>query len=363
MPVVLNKKPEPKEASFCLCLIVRDEAHCIERLLDSCLPLLNQVGRDCVRVVDTGSVDDTSRRICIWANLHWVDAMVLHEEWADFSTNRNQALEFAYRSYSSHILLLDADEILHITVEQAKILREKLYECDTLMMCFPMVYGNNICTRTNLVKNIPGKFKYRYPIHEELMCTDENEMSLTMIGDPAKPTANPYVTTPQDGARSKDPEKVDKDILTLRNAYRIDNNPRHLFFIGQMLRIQAHMSENTFQWGKVREAYTQFLKAMGTNNQPYCYVAALWCARIMDMEGILPFYKMVITYLKVYEMDRTRPEALGSLMMLCLENNRKSMAIDNAKKILELPVSRNYAFYENKWTSKASEILFSEGVS
>jgi glycosyltransferase involved in cell wall biosynthesis len=355
MALVINSFP--LEATFCLTMIVKDESHCIRRLLDSCLPLLNYTGRDFIRVVDTGSTDDTPGIICAWANEHSVDAIVFHEPWIDFATNRNNALLYAQSTKASHLLLLDADEILHITEEQAHLLRKKLYNNETMFLCFPMVYGNNICTRVNLVKNVKDKYIYKYPIHEELVYTDSSSTNITLIGNPENDLSNPYVTTPQDGKRSQNPNKAGDDIKALSHAYSEDGNPRHLFFIAQMLRVEACTCTVDIVWEKVMQAYANYLKDMEGNYQPYCYVAALWVARIADMLGDRSFEDQIKMYLDVYQLDPSRPEALGNAACYSMEHDRKGMAKDFARRITELPQTKNYAFYETKWTDTAKKML------
>jgi glycosyltransferase involved in cell wall biosynthesis len=82
-----------------LCMIVRDEALCIERGLAAARPHVDQI-----IVVDTGSSDNT-RELAepftdILKHFTWID---------DFSAARNYSLQFASQQWT---LVLDADEIL-----------------------------------------------------------------------------------------------------------------------------------------------------------------------------------------------------------------------------------------------------------
>lgn len=354
MALILNTNTA---ASFCLTLIVKNESHCITRLLDSCLPLLGRRQIDCVRVVDTGSTDDTIHKICEWGTDHQVDCQVVSRPWVDFATSRNEALAFAFESPSSHLLLLDADEILHITPNQTATLREKLSESKENLFSIPMLYGNNVCVRVNLVRNLPGRLEYLFPIHEEICLDGQLNLPATLIGDPNALSHGPYVSTPQDGARSLDPDKELKDIELLIKAWKETMNPRFVFFHAQLLRAEAHKTSAPEDWTAAREAYQNYLDLMVDRpRESYLYLAALWVARILEMEGG-QFYKQVLTYLKVYEMDRTRPEALGSLMEMCVFVGRISMAKEFAAKIINLPQTANYCALETKWVRRAQEIL------
>lgn len=338
-------------ATFCLNMIVRDEAHVIERCLDSVRPLV-----DYVRIVDTGSTDDTVHLIRAWCLREGVDCRVTSTEWVDFATNRNEALALAGECGASHLILIDADEVLHINHQEVLAMRRMLAETEQAMFTIPMVYGNNICTRTNITRNLPERLSYRFPIHEELVLDGEGDYHLTLIGNPASYTDGPHVTTPQDGARSQAPGRLERDLLALTKAYNEDNNPRHLFYAGQVLRIGAHTSSDPNLWGMVRQAYTQYLRAMAGNYQPHCYVAALWVARIMEMEGCDPD-RVIETYLRVHDFDPGRPEAMGCLACLCLDQGYKDKALEFARRVDSCRGSTNYAFLETKWYRKAEEII------
>ena len=82
-----------------LCMIVRDEAHCIERCLAAARPHVDEIV-----VVDTGSIDNTIELAKPFSDIlehfTWID---------DFSAARNHSLQFASQPWT---LVLDADEIL-----------------------------------------------------------------------------------------------------------------------------------------------------------------------------------------------------------------------------------------------------------
>lgn len=82
-----------------LCMIVRDEAHCIEDCLAGARPHVDEIV-----VVDTGSLDNT-----IALAEPFTDALK-HFTWIDdFAAARNYSLQFATQTWT---LVLDADEIL-----------------------------------------------------------------------------------------------------------------------------------------------------------------------------------------------------------------------------------------------------------
>ena len=91
-----SSAPKPS-ASLAAALIVRDEARCIVRCLESVRPWVDRMV-----VVDTGSTDDTA------ALAARCGAEVHHLEWPDdFSAARNHALDLADSDWN---LIIDADE-------------------------------------------------------------------------------------------------------------------------------------------------------------------------------------------------------------------------------------------------------------
>ncbi len=88
-------------ALITLCLIVKNEAHCLARCLQQALPLAD----DCV-VVDTGSTDDTA------AIARDAGARVVPFTWVnDFSAARNESLRHATGDWC---LVIDADEMFSV---------------------------------------------------------------------------------------------------------------------------------------------------------------------------------------------------------------------------------------------------------
>jgi tetratricopeptide (TPR) repeat protein len=97
-----------EQTRISLCMIVRDEEHCIAQAIQSVAPIVSEV-----IVVDTGSRDRTRE---IARELH---AQVMITEWCDdFATPRNLGIAQATGDW---ILVLDADEA--IDVSQHELLR------------------------------------------------------------------------------------------------------------------------------------------------------------------------------------------------------------------------------------------------
>lgn len=92
---------------ICLNMIVKDEAHCIERCINSVLPYI-----DAAVIVDTGSTDGTQELIdeLLWDKEHHVYS----QDWVNFGVNRTQAFWKAVDYWRwiapGYAFIMDADE-------------------------------------------------------------------------------------------------------------------------------------------------------------------------------------------------------------------------------------------------------------
>ncbi|WP_202950922.1 glycosyltransferase [Prochlorothrix hollandica] len=109
--------PTPPRLS--LCMIVKDEAACLGRCLESVRDLVDEA-----IVVDTGSTDNTPAIAAAWG------AQVYHQPWpGDFSSARNHALGYVGGDW---VLVLDADETFEAS--QIKPLRSHLDQDQALVI-------------------------------------------------------------------------------------------------------------------------------------------------------------------------------------------------------------------------------------
>jgi glycosyltransferase involved in cell wall biosynthesis len=93
-----------RSLGICLNMIVKDEAHVIERCLVSVRAFI-----DTWVIVDTGSTDGTQQRIR--ALLQAVPGSLCERPWRGFAENRNEAMELA-RYVAEYSMVMDADEEL-----------------------------------------------------------------------------------------------------------------------------------------------------------------------------------------------------------------------------------------------------------
>ncbi len=93
--------------TICLNMIVKNEKHVIRRCLEAVKGVV-----DYWVIVDTGSTDGTQEiiREC----MKGLRGQLYERPWRDFAFNRNEALDLA-AGKGDYLLLVDADEVMHIT--------------------------------------------------------------------------------------------------------------------------------------------------------------------------------------------------------------------------------------------------------
>lgn len=214
-------------STLCLVMIVKNEAHCIERCLASVLPIITHW---CI--VDTGSTDGTQDKIR--AFLKDVPGELYERPWKNFAHNRTESIQLSKSLGADYGLIIDADDTLQIPADYT------LPALEANSYRLKIEYGITAYYRPHLFKmDLP--FTYESVIHEYLACGDIN-----LQGDPILENVI-YKCFPE-GSRSTDPRKFLKDAETLREAIRTDpkHAARYTFYLAQSLR-DAGKTEKALQ--------------------------------------------------------------------------------------------------------------------
>ena len=208
-----------------LCMIVRNEAHVIERCLASVAPLC-----DYMLLVDTGSSDGTQAIVRRFFDASGIPGDVIEEPWRDFAYNRSFALaRLREHSDIDYGLMIDADEVLvyepGFDVDAFKTgLTSHIYDVRTkysgIEYLRPQLFSNRL------------DFSYRGVLHEFLEAPP-GELSRSVVQE--------FHNWPvQDGARGSDPEKFRKDAVLLAAAVEEEADPwlasRNQFYLAQSYR-------------------------------------------------------------------------------------------------------------------------------
>ncbi|WP_243059098.1 glycosyltransferase [Nocardioides sp. SR21] len=197
-------------------MIVKDEAHVIERCLRSVLPLI-----DWWVISDTGSTDGTQdvvRRV-----LADVPGTLIERPWVSFGHNRQEALDAAreleHAQPDDYTIWIDADdELVDVPAELPDLTDDGYY--------LEVEYGGVRFRRLTIVR-LDRPWRWEGPVHEYL---DFPEAKNGML--PA-----PRVKQYHEGARARDPETYRKDAALLEaHLEKHPDDPRTQYYLGQSWR-------------------------------------------------------------------------------------------------------------------------------
>jgi glycosyltransferase involved in cell wall biosynthesis len=279
-----------REHSIVLTMIVRNEAHVLERCLRSVRPLI-----DAYCIVDTGSSDGTQTL----ANELLADlpGRVHEVPWVDFGHNRTEALAFA-RAWGDYSLMIDADVECVITARDLLTFKQSLdsdvYEVE--------LQDGDIVYRRPLLTSTYTEFRYRGVLHEYLEMPEWVSHGGIAVGF--------HYRSHFDGARSKDPAKFDKDAQILASEFAAEHDQllsaRYCFYLAQSYR-DAGQPERALL------AYAQRTQLGGWYEERF--YAWLMCGRLRETLG--HDYSVIIdNYLHAWDTYPMRAESLYSAARL-----------------------------------------------
>jgi tetratricopeptide (TPR) repeat protein len=199
--------------TVCLDMIVKNEAHVVERCLDSVRPFV-----DYWVIVDTGSTDGTQD--VIRQNLCAIPGELHERPWRDFGTNRSEAIALA-RGKADYILVMDADHLFAAPPEFA--FRDLVADGYFIAHRYAGVeYGQAVLLADRIA------WHYEGVLHEYVTADVPHHFV---------PLAGPWVEVRHEGARSRDPQTYTKDAAILEAALsREPGNTRYAFYLAQSLK-------------------------------------------------------------------------------------------------------------------------------
>lgn len=348
----LNKEPKP---NIVLVMIAKNEKesneeHCITRCLHSCKELLAGV---VVVTTSYGSVEkgNVDGLVNEWAVSTGIKTLVGLTGWNDdFAAARNTALGLAYKAFpeADFFMLIDADEVFH---GQPQFVFGQLNHLSQELTCMVnhVITPGEIVPRVTFIRNIPG-WAYRFAHHETIQLNGETPHAAFM-GSMSSPGTGACVTTPSDGARSKDPNKLQHDTVRLMQAYDRDPHPRYLFYLAlHWLKMGEHAKAvNLFQ--RYLNDVKRDHSVAGT-----VYFAWLTLGRIYQLKTYEPDYSeedrfdaSLNAFCKAYETSPSRAEALGEIALLHARNGTWPWVKVFALACVQAPSPLTTEFLETKW--------------
>ncbi len=288
-------------------MIVKDEAHVIERCLTSVRPLI-----DTWTIVDTGSSDGTQDLI---RKLMQGIPGELHEaKWVDFAHNRSQSVEFA-RERADYSLIIDADEVFE--APEGFTWPELTADVYALThQVFETTYW--------LERLIANRLRWRYVgvLHEYLECDRATERQRIH---------GPRVVGHYDGGRSQGVTVVEKnlrDVRTLEEALVHEpNNARYQYYLARSYR-------GADQWDLAIQAFKRRITMGGFDEEIFDSLHAIAQIHVqIDSDPQI----VISSFLEAYEERPTRAEPLCWLAKYLREHKRFELARLFAARAAEIP--------------------------
>jgi glycosyltransferase involved in cell wall biosynthesis len=317
-------KDEPM-STVGLCMIVKDEAHVIERCLTAVRPLI-----DAWTIVDTGSTDGTQD--LIRSLLDGIPGELAERPWKDFAHNRSESLTLA-RSKADYSLVIDADEVIEVPAG---------YRWPELTADVYSITHMHTTTAYWLPRLVANRLPWRYQgvLHEYIEApgaTDRQQLEgIKVVGH-------------FDGGRSQGLTQVEKyarDAVTLEQALVDEpNNARYRYYLARSYR-------DSEQWDKAIDSFRQRTTMGGFEEEIYDSLIAI--AFIQEATKADPDV-VIASFLAAYENRPTRAEPLCSLARYLREQDRFHLAQVFAAKAVLIPRPSDVLFVDEStyaWRSK-----------
>ena len=293
--------------SICLNMIVRNEAHIVQEVINSVAPYISSWV-----IVDTGSDDGTQELI----RSHMAGLGIqgeLHERpWRNFGHNRSEALTLA-QGFGDYIWVIDADDIVVGTPEFSDLTAD----------VYSVRYGDGggiTYWRSQLFRdNMP--WRYEGVVHEYAAC--DGRYTEGRIG------GDYYVDSRRLGSRSLDPQKYarDRDLL-LPEVERNPNDARSAFYLAQSYRDMGDMV-NAREWYSRRAGMDH-----DWDEERYC--AMYEAAQAMSALGE-PWPEVQNAYLSAWEFRPARAEPLHAIAFHYRTHKRYQLGHLFAERAAEIP--------------------------
>jgi glycosyltransferase involved in cell wall biosynthesis len=292
-------------------MIVKNEEKVIERCLSSVYDFI-----DYWVIVDTGSSDKTIEVIRRF--MKDKPGEIFERPWVDFSHNRQEALELA-KPKGDYILFMDADDTLTF---------EPGFQLPKLTLDFYGIYNKTSKQQWLIPRLVNAKLPWKWlgVLHEYICC------DFSTSGDVLDKVWYDYLGG---GARSQDPDRINKDISVLKSGLvKEPLNRRYLYYLATTSETGKRYEE-AIEWYKKRASYAD----EGDPDEVFLSLYAI--GKLYQAIGVNQ--QLVLdSFVKAYKFLPTRIEPLFYILTILIKQNRLDEGFDLASKALMLPKRGNY---------------------
>jgi glycosyltransferase involved in cell wall biosynthesis len=269
--------------SLCISMIVKNEAHIIQRCLRSVKPFI-----DSYSISDTGSTDNTMD--IIREELAGIPGVLASDPWQDFGTNRNISLS---RCEGDFVLFIDADDTLETTGGKLKLARG--YDGFEMRVHFPELVDWHV----KIIRNDP-RWRWEGKVHDNLVFEGNPKLSKL---------ENFSLMIHGDGDRTRRGDKFERDLKIFESEAP---TPRNVFYHAATLEALNRKNEAISKYYE-RARLVRPLDGPGGWDEEI-YSALLRAAKLMI--GSRPLDIAAAALFRAYFYRPGRMEALVALCRL-----------------------------------------------
>ena len=213
-----------------LTMIVKNEEHVMERVLRSCLPII-----DGYCIVDTGSTDNTKKVIQDFFNKHpKVPGKIVDYPFTTYADSRNVAIEEA-KEFGDWGFWIDADEELVLSPKYSKNkFKSEIVKSKPSLLLLPCKYNGLEYHRGQFYKL--DSYEWYGPVHEILRFKGEGKESIGMFN-----LGHALIRAEGNSWKGSIADKYEGHAEILLQ-YQIENNwedPRWTFYLAQSYKDAA----------------------------------------------------------------------------------------------------------------------------
>lgn len=257
---------------ICLNMIVKNEAHVVERMLESVKRVVDRA-----YILDTGSSDDTVSVMQNWFEEHSIPCYIEIGPFNNFADARSRSIKNC-RHWCGNFgwaLWIDADDKLTIENMEPISNLHRYTDLDALGIEHRSPNNEIAYPRTSML-NLTRDWIFESVVHEYPALKN---------GLPSQTAILPgvFIDILSGGDRSKNPARYDNDIAVLEAALNTEKRPdmiaRYMFLLGQSHASAGHRQAaiDTFR--------TRASLAVGRLDQEGC-VASMTAAKLIELTAI-----------------------------------------------------------------------------
>ena len=305
-----------------LTMIVKNAGEKFEEVLTKNLPIIDRW-----TILDTGSTDNTIdiiKKVLVGKK----KGELFQEPFIDFGASRNRCLELAGDSCKYKLML---DDTYFIEGELRDFL--EITRGDQFSDSFSLyITSDDVQYCSNRITKTTSNLRYIYKIHEVIQMENNNNVCIPIEKSRIFDIRTDYMEN-----RTMDRKEYDLKLL-FEMLEELPNDPRHLYYIGQTYNLIK----------KHKLSFEYFMKRVEhpiEGNIQEKIDACFESARLANFFLNYPWEECEKLYLRVYEMDKTRPESMYFIGIHHYLEGNKFEAYKYIKKAFEIgyPVHCQYS--------------------